>query len=106
MKRRLLGPVAAVMLLSTSSCEHLPDLTFVDQIQQAVIRKCSFVPTIKAILTLLTANPSWTNAAEIADRICAVVPQPRGPRAAPFEVSPAPILDKVPINGWYVTAMP
>lgn len=100
MTRRLFGPLAGVVLLA--SCEHMPDLSFVDSIQQAVIRKCSYVPSIKAILTLLNVHPNWTNAADIADRICAVVPQPRGPRAFPQEVSPAPVLDNVPITGWFV----
>jgi len=102
--RRLFALPAAILVLGVGSCEHAPDLSFLDSIQQAVIQKCSYVPTIRALLALLNVHPNWTNAAEIADRICAIVPQPRGPRALPQPLTPAPVLDNVPITGWFVGA--
>src|SRR5262245_22875754 len=90
--RRLFVLPATILVLGIGSCEHMPDAGFLDQIQQAAIRKCSFVPTIRTLLALINAHPNWTNAADIADRICAVVtpPTPRGV---------APMLENVPISG-------
>jgi len=104
MRRLLFAPLAGALLLS--SCEHAPDLSFLDQVQQAVIQKCSYVPTIRALLALLNVHPNWTNAADIADRICAIVPHPRGPRTFPQQVQPTPVLDNVPLPGWFVGPSP
>lgn len=97
MRRLLIAPFAGLLLLA--SCEHSPDSNFLDQIQQAVASKCGYLPTIKAILSLLNSHPGWTSATDIATRICAVVPQQPGPRIAP---QPPPVLDNVPVPGWFV----
>ena len=95
-KRVLTIPVFALLLLGVS-CDHMPDAGFLDQIQNWTVRKCSFLPTIKTLLALLNAHPNWTNAADIADRICQVV----GPSPAPRIGMPI-MLENVPLNGTYV----
>jgi len=96
--RRLFAVLAAFLVLGIGSCESMPSSDFLDQIQQAAIRKCGFLPTVKVLVALLNAHPSWNNAVDIADRICtAVGPQPIGPRTGM-----PPMIEAVPINGIYV----
>jgi len=98
--RRLLSPLAGLLLLT--SCEHMPDLSFLDSIQQVVVQKCSYVPTIRALVQLLNIHSNWTNALDIADRICAVVPPPISPRTFPQPAAAPPVLDGVSITGTFV----
>jgi len=39
---------------------------------------------------------NWTNALDVADKICAVVPPPVGPRTFPQPAATPPVLDGVP----------
>ena len=63
MKKTLIAlPVAATMLLASCSQTSVDKvITFVDQVQQATIAVCNFVPTASAIANIIDRKSTRLN---------------------------------------------
>lgn len=72
----------------------------VDQIVAMTGQVCKFVPTVGTVVSLITANPAWTTAADFAVAICNAVTAPKGARR--LSRRGIPMVGNVVINGRFV----
>jgi hypothetical protein len=100
-----------ILLLFVSACSQNPtrpssiggpatnSITTVQDVQDAAVAACSFLPTSRSVGDLLASiSAQITQASQVADRICTALKTTPAPRSA-TEAQVSLVVDKVPISG-------
>lgn len=97
----LSGALAAGFILSGCATTGTDQKAFIEQVRQAAVAVCGFLPTAQTVGSIILAgNPAFVTASAIANAICAAVTAPEvkalGPRRAP------PVVAGVVIHGEFI----
>ena len=96
------GVIAAGFMLGGCATTKEDIQSRIEQVRQAAVAVCGFLPTVDTVAAILLANnPAYITASAIANGICAAVTAPAlkqlGPRRAP------PVVAGVVIHGKFVS---